>query len=126
MRLVWRRVNRGPRPAAAEGRVEAAIALIMPAEIMAARIGPWTFVGWPAEMYVEFGLAVKARYPNCYLISLANGASAGYLTTAEAERLRHYEAMNSLLASPESGNLLVQATIELLRQASGGKETAVT
>ena len=38
-----------------EGIVKAAIALIMPAEIMAARIGPWTFVGWPAEMYVEFG-----------------------------------------------------------------------
>ena len=102
--------------AAVAGRLDAAVASIMPAEIMATRIGPWSFVGWPGELYVEFALAVKARRPNCHLISLANGDLQGYLVTAEAVRQRHYEALNSVLASPKSGDLLVRTTLELLAE----------
>jgi hypothetical protein len=40
----------------------------------------------------------------------------GYLVTAEAVLARHYEAMNALLASPQSGELLVRATRELLEK----------
>jgi hypothetical protein len=102
--------------AAADGRLDAAIASIMPAEITAVGIGPWTFVGWPGEMYVEFALSVRASYPDCHLISLANGEMQSYLVTEEAVRQRHYESLNSLLTSPESGNLLVQATFALLEE----------
>jgi len=100
--------------AAAAGLVDTAFAAILPAEITAMRIGTRWLVGWPGETYIEFALAVKARHPHCHLIGLANGELQGYLVTAEAVRDRHYEALNALLASPESGELLVRATLELL------------
>ena len=49
--------------AAAAGRLNAAIASVMPAEIQLMRIGPWFFVGWPGEVFVEFALMVKASSP---------------------------------------------------------------
>ena len=102
--------------AAAAGRLDAALASIMPAEITAMRIGPWRFVAWPGESYVEFSLAVRARWPNCHLIHYANGELQGYLVTEEAVHQGHYESLNALLASPQAGNRLVQATLELLEQ----------
>ncbi len=102
--------------AAAAGSLDATLAAMGPAEVLAMRIGPWWFAGWPGEVYVEFGLAVKARHPHCYLISHANGELQGYLVTAEAVQARHYEAMNALLASPQSGERLVRATLELLEE----------
>ncbi len=71
-------------------------------------------VGWPGEAFVEFSLMVKARRPNCFVISLANGELQGYLTTEQAVRENWYEAMNSLFSSPEAGMLLVSKTLELL------------
>ena len=102
--------------AAADGRLAGAIALMMPAEIMLVRIGPWCFVGWPGEAFVEFSLKVKSRRPNCSVISMANGELQGYLVTEEAVRRGWYEAMNSLFASPEAGTMLVEKTLELLAQ----------
>jgi neutral ceramidase len=101
--------------AAAAGRAEAVIASIMPAEITLMRIGPWCFVGWPGEVFVEFALRIKSRHPNCYVISLANGELQGYLVTEDAVRQNWYEAMNSLFTSPEAGMTLVNETLELLR-----------
>ena len=103
---------------AATGGLHEVIASVMPAEIALMRIGPWAFVGWPGEAFVEFSLKVKSPHPNCYVISLANGELQGYLATEEAVRQGWYEAMNSLFASPESGDALVETTLELLRQWS--------
>ena len=100
--------------AAATGRLEATIAAVMPAEIMLMRIGPWSFVGWPGEAFVEFSLQVKAAHRSCHVISLANGELQGYLVTDEAVRQRWYEAMNSLFINPDAGMLLVDKTLELL------------
>jgi hypothetical protein len=102
--------------AQASGRLAAAAASLMPAEIQALRIGPWTFVGWPGETYVEFALAVKARCPDCFVIALANGELQGYLATQQAVDERRYEANNALFASPRSGDLLVSKTLELLQE----------
>ena len=100
--------------AAVAGRLDAAIASVMPAEIMVMHIGPWSFVGWPGETFVEFALEVKSLHPNCHVISLANGELQGYLVTEEAVRQGGYEASNALFASPEAGMLLVKKTLELL------------
>jgi hypothetical protein len=100
--------------AAAAGRLDAAIAAVMPAEIMLTRIGPWFFAGWPGEAFVEFPLAVKAARPDCCVISMANGELQGYLVTEEAVQCRWYEAMNSLWSNPQAGLLLVEKTLELL------------
>ena len=100
--------------AAATGRLDALIASVMPAEIMVMRIGPWSFVSWPGEISVEFALEVKARQPDCYVISLANGELQGYVVTEKAMREGRYEALNALFAGPESGQLLVEKTLEML------------
>ena len=100
--------------AGAEGRLEATIASVLPAEVQLIQVGPWSFVGWPGETYVEFALAVKSRDKNCCLVGLANGELQGYLVTEEAVRQRHYEGMNATLASPEAGNRLVSTTLRLL------------
>jgi len=106
--------------AAADGRLEHAIASVMPAEITLMHIGRWSFVGWPGEIFVEFALEVKARRPSCYMISLANGELQGYVVTETAVREGRYEALNALFAGPESGRLLVEKTLDLL--GGGGTE----
>jgi hypothetical protein len=100
--------------AAATGRLEQAVASVLPAEVSLLRVGPWAFAGWPGEAFVEFALAVKLAHPNCSIISLANGELQGYLVSREAVEQNWYEASNALFASPESGTRLVNATLELL------------
>jgi neutral ceramidase len=100
--------------AVAEKRLNAAVASVVPAEIQVMRVGPWTFVGWPGEVFVEFALMLKASYTDCHVISMANGEFQGYLVTEEAVRERWYEAMNSLFSSPDAGMVLVNRTLELL------------
>lgn len=102
--------------AAATDRLRDAIASAMPAEIALMRIGPWAFVGWPGEAFVEFALKVKSLYHNCYVIALANGELQGYVATEEAVRQGWYEAMNSVFSNPESGMLIVEKTLELLHE----------
>jgi neutral ceramidase len=87
----------------------------MPAEIQCMRLGPWSFIGWPGEAFVEFALQIKASHQNCSVISMANGELQGYLVTEEAMQKKWYEAMNSLFSSPQSGNTLVEKTLALLK-----------
>jgi hypothetical protein len=98
---------------AADRRLTEVVRSCMPAEIQIIRIGPWAFVGWQGEMFVEYALAVKARARNTYVISLANGELQGYIATEEAVAMGAYEAANALFA-PESGTLLVEKTLEML------------
>jgi neutral ceramidase len=86
----------------------------MPAEIVLMQIGPWAFVGWPGEAFVEFSLRVKSLHKNCYVIGLANGNLQGYLATEEAVQQGRYEALNSVFSNPESGMRIVEETLELL------------
>jgi hypothetical protein len=77
------------------------------------KIGPWTFVGWQGEVFVEYALAVKAEAKNTYLVSLANGELQGYISTEEAAADGAYEAANALFA-PASGTTLVKKTLEMV------------
>lgn len=98
---------------AAGGGLEPTYAECTPAEIQAVRIGPWCFVGWPAETYVEYALAAKARCADTFIISLANGQLQGYITTQEAVAAGLYESGAALFA-PETGDLFVETTEELV------------
>ncbi len=100
--------------AAAEGRVREYADACLPAEVQLLRIGRWSFVGWPGEVYVEFGLEVRRRHPDAFVITLANGELQGYLVTAEAVAEGGYEASNALFASPESARRLVETSDILL------------
>jgi hypothetical protein len=62
---------------------------------------------------VEHALTVKAAYENTFVISLANGELQGYIVTEEAALEGGYEASNSLFG-PQSGQMLIDMTLELL------------
>lgn len=100
--------------AAEEGRLDAFYDSCLPAEVQILRIGPWSFVGWPGEVFVEYALAVKERHEDVFVINLANGDLQGYVVTEEASLEGGYEASNALFG-PESGRILVEETIRRLQ-----------
>jgi hypothetical protein len=102
--------------AAAEGRMDPVLRSCLPAEIQVIQIGSEFFVGWPGEFFVQFALDVRRRFPAASVITLANGDLQGYVVTREAVEGNWYEASNALLKSPEAGDLIVEATLELLAE----------
>jgi hypothetical protein len=101
--------------AAVDGRLAQAAAECSPAEIQVIAIGPWKFVGWPGEFFVEYALEVKRHSPNTFVITLANGELQAYIVTAEADAKGFYEARNALF-SHENGPRIVEETLALLRE----------
>ncbi|MDR2816899.1 MAG: hypothetical protein LBB62_09395 [Proteiniphilum sp.] len=87
----------------------------LPVEIQIVGIGGWRFIAWPGEIFVEYGLKLKALYKNISLITYANGELQGYITTKEAVDKGFYEAGNSLF-DYRSGEILIKKTIDLLKQ----------
>ena len=109
--------------AAERGRLDPFYASCLPAEIQISRLGPWTYVGWPGELFVEYGLAVKRRFADTYVISLANGDLQGYVVTEEAAREGGYEASNALFG-PQAGEVLVRETLSELDAAQSEERGA--
>ena len=103
--------------AAGNGRLHAAITACQPAEIQLLQIGPWNFVAWPGEFFVEHGLALKAQAPGTILVTLANGELQGYIATDAAAQAGHYESRNAVFA-PANGRRFVDASLALLRANS--------
>ena len=99
--------------AALDGRLSAAIVQCMPAEIQAVAIGPWTFVGWPGEFFVEYALDLRRRAPGTFVITIANGELQGYMVTEEAAARGRYEATNAVFR-PSNGPRFIEATLALL------------
>jgi hypothetical protein len=99
--------------AAQDGRIDDVYRACLPAEVQVLQIGRWSFVGWSGELFVEYSLAVKERCPDTYVISMANGELQGYIVTEEAAREGGYEASNGLF-SPQSGEILVDTTLQML------------
>lgn len=100
--------------AAQTGKLQETARSIMPAEVQVIQIGEWKFVGWQGEIFVEFGLDLKQRHENAYVITMANGELQGYIVTKEAAEEGGYEASNALFASPESGYRLVEASSRII------------
>jgi neutral ceramidase len=102
--------------AAGDGRLAAAIASCQPAEIQLIEVGPWKFVAWPGEFFVEYALAVREATPGTFVITLANGELQGYIVTAEAAAKGVYESTNAIF-SPSNGRRFVEATLALIANA---------
>jgi neutral ceramidase len=86
-------------------------------EIQVFRLGPeLAIVTLPGEVFVELGLAIKARSPfeTTLVVELANDVP-NYIPTEKGFRQGGYEAVNSRLA-PGSGEQLVAAAVRLLKQ----------
>lgn len=97
------------------GTLKQAYKLCLPAEIQIIKVGQWNFVGWQGEIFIEYSLAVKNKSENTFVISLANGEMQGYIVTKESAEKGGYEASNALF-SYESGNVIVDNTIQLLKK----------
>lgn len=99
--------------AAADGRLETVIRQRLPAEIQVIAVGPWKFVAWPGEFFVEYALAVRAASPATFVITMANGELQGYIVTADAVARGAYEATNAVFCV-SNGPRIVEATLGLL------------
>jgi hypothetical protein len=87
---------------------------MMPIELQAFRVGPWRYVGWPGEFFVEYALELRAKAPLTYLITMANGDLQGYITTEDAVKQKSYEAGNALFP-PAAGRRILDETLELVK-----------
>lgn len=99
--------------AALDGRLAEALRKCVPAEVQVIAVGPWRFVGWPGEFFVEYALEVRRRCPSAFVLTMANGELQGYIVTPEAAARGVYEATNAVFA-PENGPRFVETTLALL------------
>jgi hypothetical protein len=85
-------------------------------ELQVLRVGDTLLLGLPGEILIELGMAIRERVgqaaPPLFLISLAN-ESIGYVCHRRAYEEGGYEPTSSRFA-PGSGELLVDAAVELL------------
>ncbi len=100
--------------AAKDQRLEKGYACCLPVEIQVIKIGDWNFAGWQGEIFTDYGLEIKDKSENTFVISLANGELQGYIVTSQAAKEGGYESSNALF-SHESGQIIVDKTIELLK-----------
>ena len=86
-------------------------------EVQAIAVGDLAFVGFPAEMFTEFGLRIKDESPfrTTFVCGNANGY-LGYIPTPEAFTHGGYEtrfATHSRLI-PEAGDIMTEVALDLL------------
>jgi hypothetical protein len=88
----------------------------MPIEIHVLKIGDIVMVTNPFELYLDYGMRIKARSPavQTFLIQLSNG-SYGYLPPSRSTAGGSYGAEPaSTLIGPEGGQELVVKTLEMI------------
>lgn len=88
-------------------------------EIHAIRIGPKTFIGIPAEVMSETGLAIKERHPGAVIVGYANGREWGYIPPKKAAdepgySIHGYKIYGLFPFSPEAESELVYKVDSLL------------
>jgi hypothetical protein len=75
------------------------------------------FVGYPGEIFTEFGLQTKAKSPfsETFVVELANGWH-GYIATQEAFQHGGYETRFGYTSRlvPEAGDWMVETALQLL------------
>jgi hypothetical protein len=97
------------------GRLAEVIAEYRDADVQVLLVGEAAIAGFPCELFVEYGLELKARSPRrVFAVSLAGGELQGYIVTPEAAAAGGYEAANSLFA-PESGRIMLDAALSLIQ-----------
>ena len=85
-------------------------------ELHAVRLGDVAFANNPFELYLEYGLRIRARSKaeQTFVIQIS-GDEAGYLPTPQAIRGGGYSThIYSCKVGPEGGKVLVEETVELI------------
>jgi len=88
------------------------------AELHMLRLGGAAIATNPFELYVDYGLRIKARSPatQTFVVQLTSGCAA-YLPTARAVRAGGYSArIDDGVVGPEGGKVLVDETTRILKQ----------
>lgn len=87
-----------------------------PVELHALRIGQMALVTNPFELFIDYGLQIKARSPAAQTVVTQLAAGTGlYLPTERAVRGGHYGAIPAVCyVGPEGGQELVETTLEML------------
>lgn len=87
-------------------------------EVMTLTLGDSAIVTWPAEVFVEYGKAVREKFEdkNIIIAELSNGSFGCYLPTEDAIEQGGYEPTITGATTPEPqiGTDMVNATVELL------------
>lgn len=99
----------------ADKQLDPVYASLLPAEIQIIRIGKINFAGWPGEVFVEYGLQVKEKSANTFVITLANSFLQGYIVTEEASKAGVYESSNTIF-DYHTGSIMVNETLRLLEK----------
>jgi hypothetical protein len=90
----------------------------LPVELHAVRLGDAVVASNPFELYLDYGLRIKARSPaaQTLIVQLAGERSrSAYLPTERAVRGGHYGAHPvSAPVGPEGGRLLVEETLAMI------------
>ena len=88
-----------------------------PAEVQVIRIGGLVIVGFPGEVFVEYGLYIKAMagFGTVIVNELSNGVLPGYLYTPESLVTGGYETDTSML-SLEFGKNLMDSIFETIEK----------
>lgn len=86
------------------------------------RVGETVFCTNQFELYTDFGIQMQARSPatQTFVVQLADGLIGGgtYLPSARAVKGGGYGAIvQSNMVGPEGGQILVEKTLELVREA---------
>jgi len=104
----------------ASGELEVWLHGYSPIDVQPLRIGDAFLLGLPGELFVEYGLEIKARARSkVFVATLVNGDLQGYVVTPEAERMGCYEALFSCF-SCEAGREMVESSLRLI--ASFGEQ----
>ena len=87
-----------------KGEIAALVKKYNPVEVIMLGIGDVRIVGFPCEIFVEYGLAVKEKSPlKTFTVTLANGELQGYIVTKDSAAKGGYEAFYAIFL-PESGD----------------------
>lgn len=89
----------------------------LPVEVHVIRIGDMAMATNPFELYLDYGLQMKARSKavQTFVVELASPGGGGYLPTQRSVEGGAYGAIpQSTLIGPEGGRVLVNRTLELI------------
>ncbi len=88
----------------------------IPVQIQALRIGDIAFATNPFELYLDFGIRIRARSPAVQTFTVQLSGPGSYLPTARAAAGGSYGAVPpSTPVGPEGGAELVEHTLEMIR-----------
>lgn len=119
-----------PDPSSAEGgklrKAERALeryrsqqhTVVFPAEVHVLRVGDVVLATNPFELFLDYGLRIKARSPavQTFVVQLS-GARGLYLPTRRAVESGHYGTIpTESFVGPEGGEMLVEETLTMINQ----------